>query len=300
VARATVSGDLVRAQDVAANALSPELADLVLYDAPERGHQRRVSAASIQRRFVEVGARDVPRVTGADEIVIRRHGSQLPRDEMRQRLDQALNRIPLPAGAIDQRWEILHCPDFDDPGGAVVLTILAPGPEVGRGTLRIMVGGQRAFVSARRSLRAVGLRLNAPARRDADLSLTSTRADTLWVDRLVDWQRLRPASEARAGWSFARSLGAGALICRADLRPSYLVRKGQMVEWKVQRGDLEIRSTVTARSDGALGDWVLVQSPFRHRLRRVCVVGPATVASTAPSPGPPPSNPIQPPTGVRP
>ncbi len=283
-AEVVVHSKVVRVGDLTRTPIDDELASTVLFAAPRPGHERKLSLKELRRRFVELGLRRVPRLSGAKSVRIRRSGALASSTTMERAVQKALDSMPLPPGALGQRWEILTMPRVRAVRGELSLRILDPGPLVGPGSIRVRVmdGGSSAsaaFVRVRRSLRVVGTLVERGAKAGAGLPLAALAPDSLWVDRLVDWQQLFRFDESRAEWTFAREVKAGSHLRRNDLRPVLLVHRGQTVEWKERRGSLVVRSQVRARSDGALGDWILVQSPFDRRLRRVCVVAEGAVSS---------------------
>jgi flagella basal body P-ring formation protein FlgA len=280
-----LNAEVIRVEDLCVEELGPDLQDVILFQAPRAGFDRRITRGDLRRRFVELGIRTVPHLQGSAEVIVRGTGQKVTGEKLASALRSSLMQIPLPKGCFAQRWDLLSLPKVFSSAEHLDLKVREPGPLVGRGTVRIRVAGgskghRNYFVSVRRALRIVAMRVDETARAGTDLAAVVATPDTTWVDRLIDWQEFRKYGEKRGGWSLARPLAAGKRVSRSDLRPTVLIHRGQNVEWTVRRGGLEIRSTVRARSDGALGEWILVQSAFENRLRRLCVVGPGRVSAT--------------------
>lgn len=278
-----VQGDQVRLRDLTQRPLDDGFGSQVVFAAPRAGYVQRLDRADLLRRFVQAGIRPMPHLDGASEIVIRRMGGRVSDDWLRGEIERLLKRAPLPDRALQQEWVVTRVPTLRGTDRRPEIRLHDLGPLVGRGSLRFTTsdaeGNERQhFASVQRRLRTVSLRLVAPAERGLDLGAAPVTADTLWVDRSADWERLHRPEDGRGGWSLRRSLAAGTRLQRDDLRPTAIVHRGQRVEWRVREGELAIRLSVEARSDGALGDWILVRSPLDDRLKRVCVVGPGQVS----------------------
>lgn len=283
-----VRGARVRLADLSTEPLDPALGAQELCAAPAPGHALRLSQAAVRRRLVQTGVRPVPHVAGARAIVIRRSGTEISSQWLRRELVRRLARAPLPDRALAQEWTVSRVPELRGTDATPELLLDDLGPLVGRGSLRFTTvdsDGQRRrhFASVRRRLRTTALRLQGPAERGTDLAVAPVRVDTLWVDDPGDWDRLHRPQDGRAGWSLRRTRAAGAWLDRHDLEPTPLVFRGQRVEWQVREGELAVTLAVESRGEGALGDWILVQSPFDDRLKRVCVIGPARVSQHPPS-----------------
>jgi hypothetical protein len=182
---------------------------------------------------------------------------------------------------------VTHLPRIHAEARRPSLHVRDLGPLVGRGSLRFWTVGEdgrrRAhFAAVHRRLRTVALRLHGPADRALDLAAAPVRADTLWVDDPNTWERLHRPADGRAGWSTRRTLAAGTWLEREDLQATPVVHRGQHVEWRVREGELAVTLSVKARRDGAVGEWILVQSPLDGQLKRVCVIGPGRVSQHPP------------------
>lgn len=284
-----VGGEQIRMQDLSQQLLDPALGSQVVFAAPRAGFTQHLERGALLRRFVQAGIRPMPHLGGARVVSIRRSGGRVAEEWVREELRRILQKAPLPERALEQEWVITRVPALRGADTTPSIRVHDLGPLVGRGSLRFITsdsdGNERKhFASVQRRLRTLSLRLEAPVERGLDLNAAPVATDTLWVDSAVDWERLHRPQDGRAGWSLRRSLAAGTRLERNHLRPTDIVHRGQRVEWRVRQGELAISLSVKARSDGALGEWILVQSPLDDRLKRVCVVGPGQVSQRPSSP----------------
>jgi flagella basal body P-ring formation protein FlgA len=254
---------------------------------PAPGHAKRWTRQAILRECVRLGVDPLPRFEGAERVEIRRSGAEVAASTLERHLTDALGRSDLPAGAIDQRFHIERLPRLSVQGGIRGLRLEADPPRVGRGSVAFTLDDgsgrhQRGFVSVTRELLGPVYRSVKSLEAGTTLGPAHVECDTTWVGDRVVWDRhLRPEQLAMA-WTLQRAVRGGHLLTDRDVRPAPVVHRGENVRWVVERNGLRITLSARARGSGAVGDWILVQSPLDGRLHRVCILGPAQVADHLP------------------
>lgn len=284
-----VHGDVLRVMDLSAGPMESELGRTVLCSAPAPGHTRSFDRASLLREMVRAGVRPIPTLSGAQRVEVERPGQELAPDGLAARVQRALATLPVPADALDQRFVLHAVPALRIGQGSWSVRLQSDPPRVGRGNVTIEVvtehgDRRRAFVSLTRELLVPTLRSARGVTAGSIVTASEVVRDSTWTDELLVLDGRVPLEESDGRWTLRRSVDGGHAVLQRDVRPTPLVRRGELVDWIVRRGDIEVRVSARSRGDGALGEWILVESPFDHRLRRVCVVGAHRVADHPPAP----------------
>lgn len=254
---------------------------------PAPGHSKRWTRQSILRECVRLGIDPLPRFEGAERVEIRRSGAEVVASTLEKYLNEALGQSDLPAGAIDHRFQIERLPRLSVQGGVRDIHLEADPPRVGRGSVPFTLDDgtgrrQRGFVSVTRELLGPVYRAVRSLEAGTTLGPAHVECDTTWVGDRIVWDRhLRPEQFASA-WTLQRAVRGGHLLTDRDVRAAPVVHRGENVRWVVERNGLRITLSARARGSGAIGDWILVQSPLDGRLHRVCILGPAQVADHLP------------------
>ncbi|HKK70093.1 MAG TPA: flagella basal body P-ring formation protein FlgA [Candidatus Krumholzibacteria bacterium] len=289
VDEAVVHGAQVRWADLVSGPMDSDLGRRVVCASPAPGHDRTWTRQELLRELVRRGAQPIPRLVGSDTVRIVRPGATLAPDRFSARVRTLLESQSPPVGALDHEYEILRVPSLRVPRADASVQLEDTGPRVGRGAVAVRVDdgsthGRRAYVTVDRSVRVVVLRSGRALAADSPLGVGNAVADTIWTDddRVFD-RRIRP-DEADGRWAVIRSIAGGQVLRRGDVRATPVVHRGENVHWVVERSGLRVQVRARARNDGAVGEWITVESPFDNRLRRVVVVGPGRVADHLPDP----------------
>lgn len=289
VDRAVVHGAQVRWMDLAAGPIDADLGRRVVCASPAPGHERTWTKKELLRELVRRGASPVPRLLGSDTVRVVRPGAELAPDRFAARVRALLESQPPPPGALDHEIEILRVPSLRVPQAGASVRLEDGGPRVGRGAVAVRVDdgsthGRRAYVTVNRSVRVVVVRSGRALAADSALRGANAVADTIWTDdeRILD-RRVTP-EETDGRWSVIRSIAGGHVLRHGDVRATPVVHRGENVHWIVERSGLRVQVRARARNDGAVGEWITVESPFDNRLRRVVVIGPGRVADHLPDP----------------
>ncbi len=285
-AEVVVRGPVVRLADLGAPE-SESWAHVVVMAAPAPGHEIRLDRRQILRECVRAGVRPVPHLKGADEVRLLRSGVTASGADLVGRIVASLTRTPLPAGALDQRFEIERAPDLKLSSPLQELRVEGGVPRVGAGSVAVRLQSEdgrrrRLFVKLRRFLRVDALETVQPIEAGHGLDPSLVRADTLWTDDRIFFDRRLRASTDVTSWTAVRALPGGHFLQDRDLRPTPVVHRGESVNWIVERAGLSVTLRARARGSGVTGDWILVQSPLDGHLHRVCIIGPGTVADHLP------------------
>ena len=285
--RVVVHGDRLTLADLAAAPVEADWGRTVLCAAPAPGHSRTFDRADLWREMLRAGVRPMPELAGAQQVEVVRPGQSLAPDRLAEAARSLLGQVDLPTGALDQRLEIDRAPALRVGGGRWHLELDGDVPRIGRGSVPVEVvtehgDRRRVYVTVRRQLRLPVLRTTRGAEGGREIDFAVARIDTVWTDdRAVLDQRI-PTGENDGRWTLRRRCRGGEVLLARDVRATPVVRRGERVEWIVERAGLLVSVTARSRGDGAVGEWVLVESPFDHRLRRVCVTGPGRVADHPP------------------
>lgn len=81
-------------------------------------------------------------------------------------------------------------------------------------------------------------------------------------------------TEFPAGFQLKVPVGAGKLLCRADLQPIPLINVGDPVRLELVCGSLVVASDTVARTSGALGDKIRLELPNSRRCLQAQITGP--------------------------
>ncbi len=267
----------VRLADVSVHPLPAAWAKLVVADAPAPGRANEVSRAYLRRRLSAVAPGRMPNFAGAWSVKIARTGRAVPDAELRARIESVLADQPIPEGAHDQRFKTLSVPSLNVGTGQYVLRVVGPLPRIGQGSVRMEIidqgGRPRPFhAGVRRSLLIDTFELVRAVDPNVDLTEVHVRKARNWIERAGDWADHERFGATFGGWTTRRALEAGRRLRSQDLRPTPLVRRGELVEWIVRRGDLRVSMEAISRGEGGRGDWIYVRGPFGPRSHRVRVL----------------------------
>lgn len=283
-----VFGEQLRIKDLSATPLETSLGRTVLCAAPAPGHSRTFDRAGLLREMVRAGVRPIPALAGADRVEVTRPGQELEPDRLAAKVQDALGALALPGDARDQRFVLHAVPAFRIGEGRWNVRLDGDPPRVGRGNVTVEVISEhgdrrRGFVSLTREVLVPSLVSAREVQAGTAILAGEVQEDSLWTDDQLVLDGRVPLGERDGRWTLRRSIAGGHPLLLRDVRATPVVRRGELVEWIVRRGDIEVRVNARSRGDGAPGDWILVESPFDHRLRRVIVVGPHRVADHPPA-----------------
>lgn len=283
-----VHGDQLRIMDLSATAVEATLGRTVLCAAPAPGHSRSFDRADLLREMVRAGVRPIPTLAGAERVEVKRPGQELAPDQFAAKVQHALGAVALPGDALAQRFVLHAVPALRIGNGSWSVRLDSDPPRVGRGNVTVEVVSEhgdrrRGFVSLTREVLVPAVLSTREVSAGTAIVPSEVRTDSLWTDEQLVLDGRLPLDERDGRWSLRRSVAGGHPLLLRDVRATPVVRRGELVEWIVRRGDIEVRVSARSRGDGAPGDWILVESPFDHRLRRVVVVGPHRVADHPPA-----------------
>ena len=281
-AEVVVHGAQVRWMDLADGPIDSELARQVVVPAPAPGHDRTWSQDQLMREIVRNGAPVVPRLAGSGSVRIVRPGRRIEPDALADRIRRLIEDRSPPGEALDQRIEILRLPTVHAAAASVDVRLEDEGPRVGRGAVAVRVDGRRLYAMVRRSVRVPVLRARQALDAHRGIDLAAARVDTVWTDDARVLDRTLPVTAADGSWTLLRSVPGDHVITVDDVRATPVVRRGELVHWIVEGDGLRVQVRARARNDGAVGEWISVESPFDNRLRRVVVTGPGRVADHPP------------------
>ena len=282
---AAAAGPLVRLDEVAdlSGARAGEAAGVLLGRAPQAGQSRAITARAVGLRLEEEGfdARRVE-VSGAAETMVGPFApapagkavkaEPVPADQRLQTLAVAwvraalAERLGCPADDVDVKLEGLSATGVAGDLQSLKARVewAAERARLGHQKVTILLssgGGPRGRLEAYAD--AAVLRTVLVAARDLAAGRPLAPEDVAEARlRLADLSagHLTDASQV-AGQVLARALKAGAPLDSRALARQVLVRRGQPVQLVSESAGLKITETVIARSDGALGDPVVVERP---------------------------------------
>jgi flagella basal body P-ring formation protein FlgA len=286
-AQAVVQGPDVRLTDLVEERLPAAWAQLAIAPAPPAGQSMEISQARVRRTLALGAVASPPAVRGAASCRVRNDAALADDGALTGSLHELLDALPLPAGALGQRFQVTSMPSLVAVAGKLCARLQGDAPLVGPGSVRVefLRGGAMlvaAHVGVVRELRAVVCTAARSLPAGTALSPSDVVLDTLWIDRPALWeQALRPPHAP--GITTAHAVAAGEVLQSGSLRRTPLVVRGAPLEWVVWRGALLVVVHATARESGALGDWVWVESPFNRKLARVQVTGPGRVGDPLPA-----------------
>ncbi len=114
-----------------------------------------------------------------------------------------------------------------------------------------------------------------PVERDRPLS--DSLFEWRWTDLAGAPSGLVSSRAQLQGASATRSLGAGVTLRATDLKPTPVIRAGDLVELLVQRGSVAVSVRALARQAGCLGQTIPVRNELTGRLVNARVAGPGLV-----------------------
>ncbi len=279
-----VDRSAVRLADVAQGDLPAHVADLVVTAAPVPGETTVLHQRSILRQLVTSGLASGVRFQGASRVVVIRGGGRLDRESLRARTRHLLlglmpaDEPGAPAGSFELEFPGT-LPAVEETTGDLTIrpaSMLEPG----RNHRVLVVHSRGRRVEIPMTIEVHHFREVARAR------LRVERGDPLlpgifhweWVDVGESRQKTDLfGREALAGACSARTLQSGDYLRSADLKAIPVIRAGDRVELKLQRGAVVVSVPATARQEGPIGKVIPVRNELTQRLINARITGPGSV-----------------------
>ena len=276
----------VRWIDLARGPLDAAFGHTIVFKAPAPGRERSWSRQQILREAVRRGLPVVPSLAGSERVRVRRRGGAVAPDAIARRLHALLQTESLPPGGIAQSFEVLRVPTMNTVGGLADVEIDGEIPHVGRGSVAVRLRAsdgstRRAYAMVERSVLMPVVRTRRALDAGTVITLAKARIDSVWVDDVALFDRRIDPAGIDGRHSLLRRTRGGSVLRSNDVRPTPVVRRGELVQWVVERDGLRIEVRARARQDGAIGDWISVLGPFDRHQRRVVVIAPGRVANHA-------------------
>lgn len=283
-AEIVVSEAEVRWIDLARGPLDAAFGHTIVFSSPAPGRERTWSRQQILRECVRRGLPVVPTFAGSEQVRVRRRGGSVAPDAIARRLHALLQTEELPPGGLAQSFEILRVPTMNAVGGLAGVEIDGEVPHVGRGSVAIELRAadgstRRAYAMIERSVLMPVVRTRRALDAGTVITLGQARIDSVWVDDVALFDRRVDPAGIDGRHSLLRRTRGESILRVNDVRPTPVVRRGELVQWVVERDGLRIEVRARARQDGAVGDWISVLGPFDRHQRRVVVVAPGRVAN---------------------
>ncbi len=270
-------GDLVRDDEGAA--ASPAWAETFVSQAPDPGRSRTLSAAYVSHRLQAAGLSEV-RVPA--QVVLRRPGQQID-PTIGEEAIEAYIRSKAPWAESEYTIEVVrrHQALNHEPGSVSAHLIhLADRPLAGRHTYQIeyRIAGrkvaqgsfsvevhvmQTVYVAAHKIARGVVLAEIDLREKQVDLASVKSRA-------IVERGQLIGAQASRA-------IREGEVLTEANISPTPLVRRGDVVTLIVERGGIMVSTYALAREDGIVGEVIKVDNLQSKKQIHARVVNATTV-----------------------
>lgn len=282
VESARVTSGEVCLQDVAVGELPAELSSLLLTAGGAPGQSIEISRRLILRKLVQAGLAAGVNLGGATSCRVHFAGQPIAWDSWQERVDAALGdlvppqadgapdawletNVPLPSRGVQGDWRL-----------ALLSTEkLSPGRNLVRAAVVSREGREELTIQA--TLHAYGQVGRARAELDRDAPLRPENFNWEWVDLADSHHGLVLGADSLTGQSLKRTLAAGDLLRRTDLRETPVVRAGDPVELRASRGQVSVTIRAYARQSGVLGQVIPVRNELTGRLVNARIAGPGLV-----------------------
>jgi flagella basal body P-ring formation protein FlgA len=278
----TVATEVVRLGEVSLSPVPAEAAAVLLAEAGEQGGSTIVTRQGVLRRLVALGLADAVQLDGAKRCVIRFGGALIDPSALQVEAERLVGTLlPAAAPGAPATW----C-EVTLPSGAVAASgpwslacsrrePLPPGRSQVR--LELLDGWQAREVPATVVVHAHGEVAVARVAVERDQPVADTMFDWRWLDLAEVPAGLVSSRLQLAQSSAARTLRAGEQLRATDLKPTPVVRAGDMVELLVQRGSVAVSVGALARQSGSVGQTIPVRNELTGRLVNARVAGPGRV-----------------------
>jgi flagella basal body P-ring formation protein FlgA len=278
----TASGNVVRLAELSTVPVPAEMANLLVAEAGQAGETALVTRQGVLRRLVTNGQASAVRFTGATRCAIRFGGGKVDAELLRAEAERVVTALlpAAPEGAPAAWCEIALPTDAITVTGTWTLSCarresLPPG----RSQLRLQLqdGWQTRELPVSIVAHTHGEVAVARLTVERDRPLSEGLFDWRWVDLAEAPGGLVNNREQLQGASASRSLSAGDQLRSTDLKPTPVIRIGDMVELLVQRGCVAVSVRALARQAGCLGQTIPVRNELTGRLVNARVTGPGLV-----------------------
>lgn len=279
-----VHATTVRVADLARGPVPDAAGQVVVAAGGRPGAVIEITGRAILRRLVMAGAASGVSLAGAEHCRIVFAGGALTGATLRQRVADYLRQyIPSEVPDAPPSWLELELPEVQIMVGDLWdVSWPQPRPLVaGRNllTLRIQSGESSQRLSVAAILHAYG-RVASPMRS----VLRGQAADPAavqwqWTDLAMVQPGLVTDPRAMQDRQFARDLEPGEILAQRDLAPQPLVRRGEMVDLVLRRGNVSAILRVECRQDGILDQTVSVRNPLTNSLMVARVAAPGVVTT---------------------
>jgi len=282
-ARTSVDTDEITLEDVARlNPAAPQLEDVRLGRSPSAGESRDLDRAFIARALQRSGVNpEKVSWSGSETVTVTRAGQRISAADIQATIADYLAKERNQLPDVDIHFEPYSEPEaFVAPKGKLQVEVI-PGADnlfssrsltliyrvdgrvVNNLTIRGKMSAQAAVVVASSRIRR-GSKIQA-----GDVELV--RCDITDIDEPV-------FSLAEAvGMELARGIRAGDPLEQRHLQAPVVIERGAFVQIIVQRGNMRIEATGTAREDGRLGEIIRVQNSSSLKEIHAQVIGTNTV-----------------------
>ena len=278
----TATGDVVRLAELSTVPVPAEMANLLVAEAGQAGETALVTRQGVLRRLVVNGQASAVQFTGATRCVIRFGGGRVDPDQLRAEAERVVAALlpTVPEGAPVAWCEIALPTEVPTVTGAWTLNCARREPlPPGRSQLRLQMqdGWQTRELPVSIVTHTPGEVAVARLTVERDRPLSAELFDWRWVDLAEAPGGLVSNREQLQGSSAFRTLSAGDPLRSADLKPTPVVRAGDLVELLVQRGGVAVSVRALARQAGCLGQTIPVRNELTGRLVNARVAGPGLV-----------------------
>jgi flagella basal body P-ring formation protein FlgA len=278
----TATGNVVRLSELSTMSVPAEMANLVVAEAGQVGETALVTRQGVLRRLVTNGQANAVQFIGAARCVIRFGGGKVDAELLRAEVERVVAALlpTAPEGAPAAWCEIVLPTE--------ALTVVGPWTlnctrreslPPGRSQLRLQLqdGWQTRELAVSVVAHTHGEVAVARLAVERDRPLSEALFDWRWVDLAEAPGGLVSNREQLQGVSAFRSLRAGDQLRSIDLKPTPVIRIGDMVELLVQRGCVAVSVRALARQAGCLGQTIPVRNELTGRLVNARVTGPGLV-----------------------
>lgn len=274
----TAAGSVVRLGDLSLSPVPPEAAGVLMAEADRTGESTYVTRQGVLRRLVALGQADAVQLAGAERCVIRFGGAALDPAALQSEAERlAGTLLPAPRPGAPATWcEVIL------PAGAVAVRgawslacnrrePLPPGRSQLR--LELLDGWQTRELPATVVVHTHGEVAVTRVGVACDEAVTEAQFEWRWTDLAEVPAGLVSDRASLSGHSAARDLRAGEPLRVADLKSTPLIRAGDNVELRVQRGGVAVSVRALARQAGCLGQTIPVRNELTGRLVNARVAG---------------------------
>ena len=274
----TVDGPRVCLADITTSPVPAAAGRVVVLGQGQPGTVVTLSRHVILRKLVEAGLAAGVIFKGATEVQVDFEGTEISSETLRKEIRKAVQPlVPSARSGAPDSWYELQIPDTALAlTGRAAIRVLRTNPLVpGRNQLRVRAetaSGHRD-IPVTVVLHSFG---EIPAARAAIRRGTPLQEEQFtwsWLDLAeVDGALVTDRGEL-AGVCAARTLTAGDRLRRNDLKSVPVIRAGDRVELRINRGGLMVAVNALARQEGCLGQTIPVRNELTGRLVNARILG---------------------------